>query len=288
MAEKRELPKVDTSRFFGMSQYRQPLSYELDGKHFSLVMDDGNDYEVDFTCEKIKIAKNGEAASEYPYEAMKGDETTFFVNYGERNEIPRKGVTFILDLEQSLVTEVDAYDGWHPKFPHMTKTENIFGAIKKEDGTIPSLRHGYTEEMVGKAIHWDYGNLEVVHVYQSARYYRLTSPPRALERLKTENPERYAALKAREESPEVYEEPCDYIKVKDGLYIFSMNEQNMVRQRTAGSNLLFLMNLNRMYDVGRGFGSSVDGPLENYTYSAYGRWFDASKLMARKATKHIE
>ena len=196
-------------------------------------------------------------------------------------------MTFFLDTEQSLVTVEYIRIGVNPRLPKLPVTEIIFGAIRKEDGSIPSIRHGYTSEMVGKAIDWNYGRLTVVHVYSSERYYRLTMSREQTELMKARNPEMLASLEAQN-AGHVYEEPCDYIKIKDGLYIFSMTERRNNITNGQGNNLLFLMNLNRMYDVGRSFGhDGSTGLPENYTYGAYGRYYDASDVIAQKSTLFI-
>ena len=59
------------------------------------------------------------------------------------------------------------------------------------------------------------------------------------------------------------------------------------RERGHGNNLFFLMNLNRMHDVGRSFGHNGEGKPENYTYGAFGEYYDASDLLARKTTEYI-
>ena len=43
---RKELPKA--KQYEGMSQYRPPLNFELVGKSFELVMDDGYDYVLKF------------------------------------------------------------------------------------------------------------------------------------------------------------------------------------------------------------------------------------------------
>ena len=85
----------------------------------------------------------------------------------------------------------------------------------------------------------------------------------------------------------LYEEPADYIKIKEGIYVFNANEEMACRSRGQGNNLFFLMNLNRMHDVGRSFGHNGDGGPENYTYGAFGEYYDTSELHARKSTEYI-
>ena len=50
----------------------------------------------------------------------------------------------------------------------------------------------------------------------------------------------------------------------------SFVEEQMHRELGAGGSMLYLMDLNRMHDVGRGFGIGFDGRPENYTFGAFG------------------
>jgi len=282
---KKELPKAGT--FEGMSQYRLPLCYELVGKTFELVMDNGYDYELKFPDRKtLSFGLLGKEPNTFAYDCLKADDDTYFVNFEITGVKPRAGMSFVLDMEQSLVTAEYITQGENPKFPNLPKPEIIFGAIRREDGTIPEIRHGHTDEMVGKAIAWSYGTMRVVHVYSSEHYYRLTATPEDKARMQAANMPEPRVIA----SPDItYEEPSDYIKIKDGIYVFSMTESMMARKEDnhKGNNLLFVMNLNRMYDVGRSFGLNGDMQPENYTFSAYGEYFDASEELAKESTAFI-
>ena len=282
---KKELPKA--KQYEGMSQYRPPLCFELVGMSFELVMDNGYDYEVSF-IDRNQLSYgllDGEKRN-YEYDCLKAEDDTYFVNFEMVGEVPRTGLSIILDLEQSLVTSEYITIGVNPKYPKQPEPKIIFGAIRREDGSIPTIRHGYTTDMIGKAICWNYGTLEVVHVYSSERYYRLTTTKWEAERRRAANPEAFSNREAFNTN-RLYEEPADYIKIKDGIYVFNMTETMMNRERGQGNNLLFLMNLNRMYDVGRSFGYNGEGEPENYTYGAYGMYYDASDLLARESTEFI-
>ena len=282
---KKELPKP--KQYEGMSQYRPPLCFELVGKKFELVLDNGYDYELSFTDRKnLSYGLIDGEKKVYAYDCLKAEDDTYFVNMEMVGETPRTGLSFILDMEQSLVTVVYVRVGTNPKLPKLPETEIIFGAIRREDGTIPTIRHGYTTDMIGTAIHWRYGTLQVVHVYSSERYYRLTIPKEEIERRRAMAPEG-ERMEDFFNKERVYEEPSDYIKIKDGIYVFSMTESMMCRERGQGNNLLFLMNLNRMYDVGRSYGHNAEGNPENYTYGAYGMYVDASDTLEKRSTAYI-
>lgn len=276
-------------QFEGMSIFRPPLCHELCGREFLLVMDDGYDRKLIFTDRQtLLFSRLEEAPKAYAYDCLKAEKTTYLVNFEVPGAFPRKGITLILDLESSLVTMAVAHLGQDPKFPRMPALDFIFGAIQRPDGTCPAIRHGYTPELVGRAVTWNYGTFDVVHVYSSERYYRVAFTPERLcrmaERMKAEGREPPAPGSAQRG---VYEDHAAYIKVKDGVYIVSLLETLLCRSRGHGNSLLFLMNLNDMHDVGRSFGTNDAGEDENYVFGAFGADFDASETLARKSTFHI-
>lgn len=282
---KRKLP--EPPEFEGMSQYRPALCFELVGQKYDLVMDDGYEYELNFLNRTtLTYGRADEEKKEYAYDCLKPEDVTYFVNFEKTGATPRTGVTFVLDMEQSLVTSNICSVGVNPKWPKMPVYKITFGAIRREDGSVPTIRHGYTADLVGKAIHWRYGRMGVVHVYSSERYYRLTIVKEDFLGQEPADPEAFRERQRRDEM-RLYEEPGDYIKIKDGIYIFNANEEMACRERGHGNNLFFLMNLNRMHDVGRSFGHNGEGKPENYTYGAFGEYYDASDLLARKTTEYI-
>ena len=282
---KKELPKPPV--FEGMSQYRPPLCFELVGQKLELCLDDGYEYELFFKDRKVlTFGREDEEKKEYAYDCLKPEDVTYFVNFEMTGVTPRTGATFVLDMEQSLVTANFTTIGVNPKYPKMPRPHIIFGAIRKEDGTVPTIRHGYTADLVGKAIHWQYGTLAVVHVYSSERYYRLTIAKEDFIGREIPDTEEFRERRRRDQM-RLYEEPGDYIKIKEGVYVFNANEELACRERGQGNNLFFLMNLNRMHDVGRSFGHNGEGKPENYTYGAFGNYYDASELLARDSTEYI-
>ncbi len=281
----KELPKPP--EFEGMSQYRPPKCFELAGEKYELVLDDGYEYGVEFLDRDfLTFGRKGEEPKKYAYDCAKPEDVTYFVNFEMTGTNPRMGATLVLDMEQMLVTANFCTVGENPRHPHMPKPRIIMGAIRKPDGTLNPQRHGYTRDLVGRAISWRYGNLAVVHVYSSEHYYRMAMTPEARAERMRINPEGMAA-RMELDKKRLYEDKGDYIKVKDGIYIFHANEEMNCLERGNGNNLFFLMNLNRMHDVGRSFGHNDKGEPENYIYGAIGEYFDASEVLARKSTEYI-
>ncbi|MBP0986108.1 MAG: MoaF N-terminal domain-containing protein, partial [Oscillospiraceae bacterium] len=140
-----DVKKIVPDKHEGMSIFRPPLCFELAGKSFELVMDDGNDKNL--IIESGKKLRFGEPGSEkeYEYDCIKMDDQVFFINFEERPfPEPRYGITVILDEREGLVTVCYATLGLNPKLPRMPSTEMVFGAVKQPDGRVPTLRHGYT------------------------------------------------------------------------------------------------------------------------------------------------
>ena len=282
--EKRLVP----DKYEGMSIFRPPLCFELTGKSYELIMDDG--FDRNLVIEDRKYLLFGEKGQEkrYPYDCLKMDDQCYFINFEELPfPEPRCGITVILDTREDLVTVCFATLGRNPKLPRMPSTEFVFGAVKREDGTVNGKRHGYTNEMAGTSIDWNYGTFNIAHVYQTERFYRVAFTPRALERVRRNSPEMMAGADTRPVVQSIYEDYGDFIKIRDGLYAVNLMETNLCRRVGHGNSLLFLMNLNELHDVGRSFGTSVDGLDENYTFGAFGAWYDAEKDMKRPSMYYI-
>jgi hypothetical protein len=274
--------KLVPDKYEGLSIFRPPLCYELTGKTFELVMDDGYDKKLEFVDDETLVFGGSSEEKRYRYDCLKMDDQCYFVNFEERPfRNPRLGITLILDLRESLVTAAYATLGKDPKFPKMPAAEIVFGAIVRADGTIPAKRHSFTAEMAGTSIDWNYGSFNIAHVYWSERYYRVAFTPRALERIRKNNPQMMAGggdQKKYEAPKEAYEDYMDTVKIRDGLYAVSLLETNLCRRNGHGNSLFFLMNLKEMHDVGRSFGTNGDGEDENYTFGAFGAWFDAKEV----------
>ena len=259
-----EFPK----KYEGLSQYRPPLCFELTGRSFTLVMDSGYDYVMTFkNDDELTFGKAEEEPKAYAYNCLKADDRIYFVNFEMTGSSPRTGLSAVLDLEQDLVTFVFAYEGLNPKMPRLPSLEYVFGAILKEDGTLAERRHGFTADMVGMCVHWYYATLEVIHIYSSERYYRIAIPQSFLDKMEAKGTPMEGG---GPDTVNFFEEPASYIKIKDGIYLFAFVEELMARKRGSGNSMLFVINLDRMHDVGRSFGYNADGERENYTFGAFG------------------
>ena len=271
--EKRIMAENGQPTFEGLSQYCPPRCFELAGRELTLCMDSGFDYTLRFQRETVTWGRVGETQRTDSYVCLKAEEQTYFINAEIPGVTPRLGLTLILDDENDLVTVIEGRQGMNPKFPYLVEIHAHFGAVLRPDGSLNEKRHGYTTDLVGRAVLWTYSpSFRIIHVYRTERYYNVTMPIPE----KAPTPEELEESKALADSFAGYKDPTEpalYIRIKKGIYVFAFAEQNLEKftgPRTRGNSLAFLMNLERMTDVGRSFGTNADQQPENYCFGAYG------------------
>ncbi len=274
MAEKKSVMSENGQPTFeGLSQYCPPRCFELAGRELKVCMDSGYDYTLRFDRDTVTWGREGEAARTDEYVCLKAEEQTYFVNAEITGVEPRLGLTLILDDENRLVTVIEGRQGMNPKFPYLVEIHAHFGAVLVPGEELNPKRHGYTTDLVGRAVLWTYSpSFRIIHVYRTERYYNVAMPA------PTGKPSEkdLADAAAMAESFRGYldaTEPALYIKIKEGIYVFAFAEQNLEKRTgplTRGNSLAFLMNFHRMYDVGRSFGTNAQQQPENYCFGAYG------------------
>lgn len=256
-------------KFRGLSQYKTAYNYELAGQFFHAVMDNGREYALNFLDgENLQWAEKGEPFVWDSYECMKGDDTTYLVHVQPRQYSGKVNYSWIIDLNESLVTMVVMEEGIVPEIERIIRATPIFGALKLQGRKLSEKRHTFTDRMVGKQIRWRYSPAYVVqHIYHSEEFYRM--PPYTYEVLK----ERYdglkdgmseeewektsAMLELRKNSPtptHFWEEPSFHIRISDNMELFGFNEENMVRDdpthARGGGGVLLLIDVERLTDIG--------------------------------------
>ena len=274
-------------KFIGLSQYRAPLCYELAGKHFHIVLDEGREYSLQFLDgENVQIAEKGQSYVWESYECLKGDETTFFVHIMPAAAGGKINHTWVLDTEQRLVTLVLMEEDFDPEYPRLVRITPFFGAIKVPGRELPTIRHHLSRRMVGRHIFWHYNpGFAIQHIYQDAITCRAstgsTDSKEAMRRrledmLSSEDPDTRAQgeeelrrYTEREKFYPFYEEPCFHIWIKDSLNLLCFVEEIMMRRAPernyGGGGILLLQNIERVVDYGLCFNVG-----EYYLVTAYG------------------
>ena len=266
----------EKKQFIGLSQYRGAFNYELAGKSFHLVMDDGKELSMVFLDgENVQIAEKGRPYIWERYECLKGDETTYLVHVRKADD-PMINMTWVLDTEQRLVTMVLMEEGYDKEFPRLIRTTPFFGAIKVPGRALPEKRHHLSARMAGKHIVWHYNpGFALQHIYHSPICCRASAGPdengvpkdterRFAAQLNSEDPEvreraekLIAMYKEREKFYPFYEEESFHIWIKDNLNLFCFVEENMTRLspggREGGGGILLLQEIDRVTDVGLSF-----------------------------------
>lgn len=275
-------------RFYGLSQYKGPYCYELAGKGFRLVMDNGSDYALSFSDEKsLQWSEGGKPPRTDEYHCLKGDDTTYLVNVCLPEEDGRVSYNWILDTEQRLVT-VDIMERRYDKdLERLVRNTPSFGAIDVPGLPLPAFRHHLSARMVGGHIFWHYNPGHVLqHIYHTPKAIRASTgdglTPVETQRnrmkylLESPNPEDRAeaeksieAFRQRETYYPIFEEPCFHVWIKENLNLFCFAEEIMCRRSPGhdqgGGGILLLQDIERLLEVGVCF-----NVRENYMVSAYG------------------
>lgn len=271
-----------------LSIFRPPLCFELTGKKFFMDFDDGYDRTVEFKDRKTLLFGLEGEENESNYDCLKIADKCYFINFDDSTAKLRTGISLVIDLQTNLVTLAVGRVGVNPKFPGIPSLDFVFGAIRREDGSFSHTRHGYTTELVGKSISWNYGYFDIAHVYATEHYYRITFSPRGLARIYKGRPDMRSASKMRYTEPgDTYEDYFAGIKIRDNIYLVVILETVKARKIGHGNSILVLMNLDEMHDVGRSFGSNSEGGSGNNTLGAFGVEVDATGVLAKKSSLFI-
>ena len=262
-----------------ITQYCQPRCYEFAGKDLNFVVDTGEGtgrYLLHF-LDKTQLEwswENGEAQPA-AYECRKADDDTYLLSYVLTGKEPRENHTWVIDMENELVTLLHCVIGENPLWPLMLESHYGFGYVKIEGKEHTDLRrHGFTTDVTGTAVKWTYGNsLATVHVYHDPHWYRIGYP-----RGENRDEDSASGIRALMQEMPSSDEPAYYVKIKEGMYLVSITEQNLekilgVRFGFRSNTLCFLDNWKQLISVGRAFGTitvdGVDKPL-HIMISKYG------------------
>ncbi len=264
-----------------INQYCPPKCFELAGKTLRFIIDTGEntgDYTFSFLDgTHLEWSVSGSPSRTEEYECRKSDDWTYLLTYCVAGKEPRENHTWVIDLEQELVTFLRCSLGENEFWPLLINSHFGFGYIK-EDGKehLDIKRHGFTEEVSGTAVKWTYGhNMATVHVYHNSRWYRIGYPKNRVDT--DEIPDSTKQIREMMQSMPSNDEPADYIKIKDGMYLVSVTEQNL--EKILGEKfgfrsdtLCFLDNWDRMYSVGRGFGTITRDGVDTDLFIMIGKY----------------
>ena len=259
------LPKFDP-----LLQFRAPYNYELAGKHYQFVMDDGNEYYVNFLDEEnLQWVENKNPYVRKRYECLKGEKDLYFVHIIISEEKGKEvHYSLILDLAQDLVTLVITEEGKLEEAERLIKVTPVFGAIQHLNKALPENRHAFTDRMAGRRIIWQYSSgFNKMHIYYKPTLYRLPKVDTESFRRRMEaeeDPAEKERLKGFvdrfDRTAKTYpfaEEPCFHITINDHFNLFCFCEENETladpEKAVGGGGIILLQDPDRMIQNGLGY-----------------------------------
>ena len=216
------------------------------GKTLTFRGDDGYAVEYSFTTEtELKYRFEGETEwrTEQYRATMLDDELIIMGHYRTGSNPPGSHV-LALDFKNGLATCIDARFGTKYDL-HDVKPNYHFGTIDME-GIVPLriFRQGFTDELLGRAFTWTYSDaMSSIHIYNAPHSYSWTIISNAP-----------AGTPGNRAGGPVWSSPCEYIKLRDDVYIM-----NWIEHKWEGLMGCACMNLRIMHDCGFTFGMSHDG-----------------------------
>jgi MoaF N-terminal domain len=227
----------------GMGGYKsEPVSH-FAGKQLTVRMDNGPAIEYDFRdARQLHWRYQGDSQwREAWYEMYEPDEQLYFFAHLLDAEFPRSCAMVALDVKNGLSTLVKGTTGT-PFRNNETHPTYYFGVFQMQGGPTPPtyLRHGWTDEMVGEAVTWNYqrGNpgLTSMHFYATPHTYSWI----------IFQPDGSGGLQ--------WSSPGWYSKLRDGVYIMAW-----VEEACNGTLGVICFNQRTLHDAGFGFHVGSNG-----------------------------
>ncbi len=237
-----KLSKVAVSGPMSVSQ----LSDVFAGKSIRIVTDKGPALAYTFSrTNRLSVAENGGGAVEAGYGALTLSSVTFFSHM-----IPgtQRGYAVVIDQGTNLATVFELwFSGYEDN--REVQREIYYGYVEQPGQEAPKARHVTTNRAEGKGFYWkqDTG-AETLEFYPSAAYSNFVE----LSRLGGELG--FCA-------------PSDYIKINDDFYIYTRTECEF-----SGTFTAYVMDLNRVEQVGVRLGFDSNDQLEYYVFRGKGEW----------------
>ena len=269
-------------------QFCPPRCFEFSGRTLAFVMDDGEetgDVVLEFRDddELAWSVRNGQKTGTSRYYVHKCEDYTYLLSFNASE--PRENYVFVIDREQELVTMLHCTLGENAYYPYLIQSHFTFGYIRIEGKPhTGKQRHGFTDDCTGTGIRWVYGHdNSTVHVYYCSNWYRIAYSREGTSMNEiTDDPVSDAAAAANRLRQAMRElpgsdEPAYYVKIKDGIYLVSITEQNMEKYYGAkvgfrSDTLCFLDNYHHLYSVGRGFGTVTTKGVDRELFVMIGKY----------------
>ncbi|MFZ1990079.1 MAG: MoaF N-terminal domain-containing protein [Alphaproteobacteria bacterium] len=223
-----------------------PPSDALAGKQIKIVTDKGPSLAYKFaSANRLSVAENGGAAVEAGYGAQVLDHVVFFTHLVPGTQ---RGYSLIIDQHTNQATVFELWFSGY-KDNREVQREIHFGYVDEPGKKAPEKRHALTNRMQGHGYYWKQDNgVETLEFYPSVMYAHFVELSRFGGELG------FCA-------------PSDYIKITDELYIHSRAECEL-----SGIHTMYVLDLNRIEQVGMRLGFDDKDALEYYVFRGKGEW----------------
>ena len=223
-----------------------PLDDVFAGKSIRIVTDKGPALAYTFKgTKRLSVAENGGGAVETGYGALTQGSVVFFSHM-----IPgtQRGYAVAIDQDTNLATVFELwFSGYEDK--REVQREIYYGYVEQPGQEAPKNRHVATNRVEGKGFYWKQDNgAETLEFYPSAAYSHFVE----LSRLGGELG---------------FCGPSDYIKIDENRYIYTRTECEF-----SGTFTAYVMDLNRIEQVGVRLGFNANDALEYYVFRGKGEW----------------
>ena len=238
-------PETYASGGLGNGPYALLPAESLVGRDFTFRFDTHETISYHFTGLHELHVEQGELNQDVFYQGHELEPGVYFFVHIIKGSTPPAFKVVVADTNTGLVTLTDAHFGNGIEAREVTR-DFYFGKIVG-DYPYPEELHGFTSDLVGKAIYWTYKEPmpPLKHIYASEFFY--------------------TCVIAVGDYCWMASNPADYIKINDHLYIFTFMEE-----RQAGTQGFFLINIDTLHDVGCFCGINGDEQFECYTVGAKG------------------
>jgi hypothetical protein len=225
----------------GMAGNKQEVSDYLVGKALTTRYDHGPSIEYRFdSIDALRWRKRGANSwTEARYEAWESAPDLVMFAHLLEGEPDHDCHVVVADFDHGLASCLHGTMGT-PYIGNEAAVENLFGVIEMEGIAPPQYRrHQYTDELVGKALTWNYSQetgLTSMHLYGT---------PHSLS---------WIIFGQDGAGGMQWSGPAAYVKIRDGIYLGYWSEEAC--NGTLGT---ILINMNTMHDCGAGYHGGADG-----------------------------
>jgi hypothetical protein len=249
---KREILEIvndpNNNPYEGSLGFRRPFCNALSGQKLRIVLRGTSALNYEFIDEHtLRWLYLGKWREEY-YECYEAAPNIYFFYHMHSKSIPPKMTAMCLDFNTGLATINNAQIGNDQYTPRDTSSRIVFGAIDL-GGELPTKRHSFTDDFVGKVAAWKIGDIWLTHHYINPQFF-------------------LNEIIGFDGVFLTIAEPAQYVKIFEDIYVFSWREM-------AGPGLMGMdvMDLSKMQSVGLFYGISEDDRLECYGFSRKaGKW----------------